>query len=194
MKKKSLKASNKAKVRDVFETLIKSTNPPTPYNVVVWEDGEKKLKVSFYDARYKEGFTEHGQFIGTYYLETLQEDREEIGKRGLDLHGGIPEWSVDAETMKNLLLNIDDMLKVEGEATKEAKIRSLPYGAKVEAVRKAMKEGMVFWVETYLGTLKVESIDEHGSWAVTGHSFSQRSWAICSTDVDRWFAQIKEPK
>ena len=54
---------------------------------------------------------------------------------------------------------------------------------------RAMKKGMVFYVETYLGSLKVEGIDEHGSWAMTGRDFSQRSWAICSTDVDRWFAQ-----
>lgn len=72
------------------------------------------------------------------------------------------------------------------EASRE--VRRLPYGAKVLAVQKAMREGMVFCVETYLGTIKVEGIDSDGSWATTGHGFTQRSWAICSTDVDRWFA------
>lgn len=63
--------------------------------------------VEFFDRRYIEGFTPDGQFVSRYYVDTLIGDRImpgfERGHRGLDLHGGIPDWTIDANTMDIVL-------------------------------------------------------------------------------------------
>ena len=51
--------------------------------------------IEFYDARYPH--TEFGQFVSSYYVETL---RGHTG--GLILDGGIPEWTVSASGMKQV--------------------------------------------------------------------------------------------
>lgn len=48
--------------------------------------------IEFYDARYN--FTPYGQFISRYYAKTLKSHNG-----GLNLHGGVPEWQVDAANM-----------------------------------------------------------------------------------------------
>ena len=57
-------------------------------------------KVEFYDDRYKRdglGFSPKlGQFIGRYYLSTLQKRDKQYG---LDLHGGVPDWGIDRQSM-----------------------------------------------------------------------------------------------
>lgn len=73
---------------------------------------------------------------------------------------------------------------------KEATMKTLPYGAKLEAIVWAIGSGQKFYLHTYLGKKEVEGIDADGSWAVTGSGLQQRSWAICSTQVDRWYAEI----
>jgi hypothetical protein len=55
--------------------------------------------VEVFDATYagKEGFEEHGQLIGNYFLSTL------LGMtpgRGLDVHGGVPAWTIDGEALR----------------------------------------------------------------------------------------------
>jgi len=72
----------------------------------------------------------------------------------------------------------------------EATMKTLPYGAKLEAIKKAMKKGQKFYLHTYLGKKEVLGIDFNGSWAVSGTGLQQRSWAICSTQVDRWYGEI----
>ena len=68
---------------------------------------ENKPKIAFYDARYPA--TEFGQFTaGRYYLETILEV-----KRGLDLHGGIPEWTICAESMQSLLIEIHEWIAAQ---------------------------------------------------------------------------------
>lgn len=52
--------------------------------------------VEFYDARYPH--TEYGQFVSRYYRSTLLEGPVS----GLNLHGGIPAWRVDADSMANI--------------------------------------------------------------------------------------------
>lgn len=58
--------------------------------------------VEFYDARYNHndwlGFC--GQFVGRYFLSTLEEDRRTLVMYGLDLDGGIPDWKVSGENMQ----------------------------------------------------------------------------------------------
>ncbi|MGU4699058.1 hypothetical protein K6L09_20545 [Burkholderia cepacia] len=55
--------------------------------------------VEFYDSRYKKGFNEHGQFVSRYYLSTLTEPGR---TGGLQLEGGIPEWSISNEGMQQV--------------------------------------------------------------------------------------------
>jgi hypothetical protein len=56
--------------------------------------------VEFYDQTYKDqnGFGHRGQFVSRYYVLTLINHTG-----GLDLHGGIAEWKVDAEAMTKVL-------------------------------------------------------------------------------------------
>lgn len=50
--------------------------------------------VQFYDnSQSKEAFGEDGQFVSSYYLQTLREHKG----GGLCLDGGIPAWTVSAE-------------------------------------------------------------------------------------------------
>lgn len=51
--------------------------------------------VEFFDRRYT--FTEHGQFVSSYYRSTLLEDFP--SGTGLDLQGGVDAWYVDAGNM-----------------------------------------------------------------------------------------------
>lgn len=56
-------------------------------------DGEPM--VEFYDVRSagKRGFTKLGQFVSRYYLKTLTE--RPVG--GINLDGGVPEWTIAAD-------------------------------------------------------------------------------------------------
>ncbi len=68
-----------------------------PFNVVLDTEQDEPI-VSFYDARYD--FTEYGQFTGgSYYVSTLMENPE----GGLCLHGGVPDWNVNAAGMKKVM-------------------------------------------------------------------------------------------
>ncbi len=64
--------------------------------------------------------------------------------------------------------------------------KALPLGAKIEAIKKAIKSGQKFYVNTYLGKKEVDGIasDGHFVWA------GARSWAICSTHIDYWYGEI----
>jgi hypothetical protein len=65
--------------------------------------------VEFYDARFDHnewaGFI--GQFISRYCLSTLEEGMFELVICGLDLDGGIPDWKVDAGSMRSVFQWID---------------------------------------------------------------------------------------
>lgn len=62
---------------------------------------DKAPMVEFYDSRYTDpSFGERGQFVSRYYVSTLLERPHHVG---LCLDGGIPEWSVSAEGMQQVL-------------------------------------------------------------------------------------------
>lgn len=76
---------------------------------LTWEH-EDRLGVEFYDTRFPH--TERGQFVSRYFAETLLDDhcRIDPGYRygqdgcrhragGLDLDGGIPDWTIDSDAM-----------------------------------------------------------------------------------------------
>jgi predicted nucleic acid-binding Zn-ribbon protein len=63
------------------------------------------LFVEFYDATYEDDdrFGEFGQHTGgTYYVSTILEKGREF-PNGLCLHGGVPEWCVSADNMKDVV-------------------------------------------------------------------------------------------
>ncbi len=71
-------------------------------NVLV-HDKEMPL-VEFYDSRFKDKFTEYGQFVSRYYLDTLLDRKDDVG---LCLQGGVPEWGIEREGM----LKVTEWLK-----------------------------------------------------------------------------------
>jgi hypothetical protein len=61
--------------------------------------------IEFYDARYDfdtdtDG-TPIGQLVSRYYLSTLQDQRQT--NRGVQLHGNEPAWSVDPQSLANVI-------------------------------------------------------------------------------------------
>lgn len=59
--------------------------------------GEEKT-LAFYDADYLEKFPPYGQFVSDYLPRSL-----DGCTTGLNLHGGVPNWWVDAHTMSTVL-------------------------------------------------------------------------------------------
>ncbi|WNN94805.1 hypothetical protein SEA_PHREDRICK_252 [Streptomyces phage Phredrick] len=85
-----------------------------PFRAVLLTDGVSenygklndngKPEIEFYDMRDKH--TSDGQFTGArYYTETLLEDRGwypgKVG--GLNLHGGVDDWTLDDEVYQQIL-------------------------------------------------------------------------------------------
>ena len=56
--------------------------------------------VEFYDTRYS--FTPYGQFVSRYYVDTLKHDRNALERWGLDLDGGVPDWKVSPDAMREV--------------------------------------------------------------------------------------------
>jgi hypothetical protein len=63
---------------------------------LTWDD---EPAVELYDSRYNKGFGPRGQFITHYYIRTLIKH----SNRALALALGIPEWTVTAEEMRDVL-------------------------------------------------------------------------------------------
>jgi hypothetical protein len=62
---------------------------------------DKAPMVEFYDSRHNHSdFDGRGQFVSRYYISTLTTSQY---PNGLCLDGGIPEWSVSADGMKQVL-------------------------------------------------------------------------------------------
>lgn len=49
--------------------------------------------VEFYDMRYDQDRQHHGQFVTRYYIKTILDGHPD---QGLDLDGGVPEWTIPA--------------------------------------------------------------------------------------------------
>jgi len=66
----------------------------------VLHDDPKPL-IEVFDATYagQGGFEPQGQIVSQYFLDTL---RERPAGTGLDLHGGVDAWKVDAEAMREV--------------------------------------------------------------------------------------------
>jgi len=78
------------------------------------EHGKDDPMVEFYDGRQaRPGHL--GQFVSRYYASALtrrcQYNRGSLplSQTGLDLHGGVPEWSVCAEDMANVMNWLEEL-------------------------------------------------------------------------------------
>lgn len=75
-----------------------------PFTAVILYGDDGQMLIAFYDRRWMRT-TDFGQFTGaSYYISTLTEDRYRHIKHGLNLHGGVTEWTVDADSMIDLYL------------------------------------------------------------------------------------------
>ena len=62
--------------------------------------------IEFYDQTYRDpDFGSRGQFVSRYYADTLATGR----RGGISLHGGVPEWSVDAKAMRPVIALADKL-------------------------------------------------------------------------------------
>lgn len=75
----------------VFNVVILEKGDKYGLNNVLVHDKDQPL-VEFYDSTHK--FTEHGQFVSRYYIDTIVNSNS-----GLNLHGGEPNWQIDSESM-----------------------------------------------------------------------------------------------
>jgi hypothetical protein len=68
------------------------------FRVLVVTKDEGESTVEFYDRRYPH--TVHGQFTGArYYLSTMLEHGSGAG---LNLHGGVDDWTLDSVTFRKV--------------------------------------------------------------------------------------------
>jgi hypothetical protein len=65
--------------------------------------------VEMFDARYagKNGFEAEGQIIAQYNLGSLLNDPDTLTNYGLNMHFGVPAWSIDGDTMGAILFHIE---------------------------------------------------------------------------------------
>ena len=89
----------------MIDQMIRVTNDKNiTFNVVLSKDKKEQNLVSFYDTRYNH--TQYGQFIGRYYASTLlglDGYGSGIKDRGLNLHGGIADWFINADNATDVV-------------------------------------------------------------------------------------------
>ena len=92
----------------MLNQMIRVTNDKNiTFSVVLSKDKKDQNLVSFYDTRYDH--TQYGQFIGRYYADTLlgldgwSSRGSSIRDRGLNLHGGIDDWSINADNANHVV-------------------------------------------------------------------------------------------
>ena len=92
----------------MLNQMIRVTNDKNiTFSVVLSKDKKDQNLVSFYDTRYNH--THYGQFVGRYYANTLlgldgwSSRGSSIRDRGLNLHGGIDDWSINADNANHVV-------------------------------------------------------------------------------------------
>lgn len=85
-----------------------------PFRAVIVYGATVSPRVVFHDRRFIQGFPENGdngQQISAYYLETLLDGSAAFG---LCLDGGVPDWTVTAESYRPLqdwFLNVSRQMR-----------------------------------------------------------------------------------
>ena len=92
----------------MLNQMIRVTNDNNiTFNVVLSKDKKDQNLVSFYDTRYNH--TQYGQFVGRYHANTLlgldswSRFDSSIRDRGLNLHGGIAGWFINADNANHVV-------------------------------------------------------------------------------------------
>lgn len=89
----------------MLNQMVRVTNDKNiTFNVVLSKDKKDQNLVSFYDTRYNH--TQYGQFVGRYYATTLlglDGYGSGIKDRGLNLHGGIADWFINADNANHVV-------------------------------------------------------------------------------------------
>ena len=89
-----------------------------PYDEVV---------VEFYDRRHD--FTPDGQFVSDYFVSTLRAGYPRIQKSGLDLHSGVPSWTIDGATMARVISWLEAECNAANDGLAEALAELRRYSA-----------------------------------------------------------------
>ena len=92
----------------MLNQMIRVTNDKNiTFSVVLSKDKKDQNLVSFYDTRYNH--TQYGQFVGRYYANTLlgldgwSSRGSSIKDKGLNLHGGIADWFINADNANHVV-------------------------------------------------------------------------------------------
>ena len=89
----------------MLNQMIRVTNDKNiTFSVVLSKDKKDQNLVSFYDTRYNH--TQYGQFVGRYYASTLlglDGYGSGIKDRGLNLHGGVDDWFINADNANHVV-------------------------------------------------------------------------------------------
>lgn len=89
-----------------FRVVYIPAGDPNPNNEYRSRYSETKSVVEFFDHRHTgPRFTPDGQFVSNYYVDMLLANG--IPNHGLDLDGGIPDWTVDVDTYRKVLAWLD---------------------------------------------------------------------------------------
>ena len=88
------------------------------FNAKIYKDKiEKDWFITFYDSRYKAGFTKLGQGIASYYVGTILNRKGYYGNSnkdsGLDLYGGESDWYIDYKPYQKLVKFLKDNIKLK---------------------------------------------------------------------------------
>lgn len=93
-------------MQKLLQIIDNETNQPWSIKIIAKNDAygradclthdDDELMVEFYDGRYIENFDPEGQFVSRYNLSTIVENNN----RGINLHGGVESWSINAEAME----------------------------------------------------------------------------------------------
>ena len=86
-----------------------------PFNVLFDPNKNKKDQIiTFYDARYKKGFTEYGQNVASYYVDTLlglDGFGSSIKDVGLHLYGNVDDWYITDKNSNQVINFIEKYRK-----------------------------------------------------------------------------------
>ena len=92
----------------MLNQMLRVTNDKNiTFSVVLSKDKKDQNLVSFYDTRYDH--TQYGQFVGRYYANTLlgldgwSSRGSSIRDRGLNLHGGVDDWFINADNANHVV-------------------------------------------------------------------------------------------
>ena len=80
---------------------------PTKFQGAI-KNNDEEVAIYFFD-------TDHEQFVSSYYVSTLTEDRERLSDNGLCLDGGVEKWSLTGDQMKEVFVIIDEFYSEEDE-------------------------------------------------------------------------------